>query len=150
MTPIARISSVCCGALSLAAISAATWPLEADDREHLFEIPRGTFARRMAGDPVEILPSEIQLVLGLNDILLLRNLDDVPQVFGPTLIMPGQSLRLPFDTASENQFVCSAHQSGQMTIIVKGGPSAHWSRLRFRTGGLLRTVSELIGKESAS
>ena len=54
----------------------------------------------MAGDKVEILPDEIRLTLGLNDVLLLRNLDDVPQVFGPTLIMPGQSFRLPFELAS--------------------------------------------------
>ena len=68
--------------------------------EALFEIPQGTWARRMAGDKVEILPAEIRLTLGLNDVLLLRNLDDVPQIFGPTLMMPGQSFRLPFEVAS--------------------------------------------------
>jgi hypothetical protein len=50
----------------------------------------------MAGDKVEILPPTITLTLGLNDVLLLRNADDVPQTFGPALIMPGQSFRLPF------------------------------------------------------
>ena len=72
----------------------------------------------MAGDKVEILPSTIRLTLGLNDVLLLRNLDDVPQVFGPTLMMPGQSFRLPFEQASELQFACTAHASGQMTVVV--------------------------------
>ena len=52
----------------------------------------------------------------LNDVLLLRNLDDVPQMFGPTIMMPGQSFRLPFEKAAEYQFVCTAHASGQMTI----------------------------------
>ena len=70
-------------------------------RDELFEIPKGTYARRMAGDKVEILPSRIRLTLGLNDVLLLRNLDDVPQVFGPTIMMPGQSFRLPFEKAAE-------------------------------------------------
>ena len=69
-------------------------------RDELFEIPKGTYARRMAGDKVEILPSQIRLTLGLNDVLLLRNLDDVPQVFGPTIMMPGQSFRLPFEKAA--------------------------------------------------
>jgi protein SCO1/2 len=36
---------------------------------------------REARDP----PSEIHLVLGVRDVLVLRNLDDVPQQFGPTI-----------------------------------------------------------------
>ena len=92
----------------LAAIACATWaalaPVHSDTRDELFEIPQGTWARRMAGNRVEILPSEIHLTLGVRDTLLLRNLDDVPQVFGPTLIMPGQSFRLPFELASDYQF----------------------------------------------
>ena len=66
----------------------------------------------MAGDPVEILPDRIRLTLGISDVLLLRNSDDVPQMFGPTLMMPGQSFRLPFDTAATYSFACTAHASG--------------------------------------
>jgi hypothetical protein len=101
-------------------------------RDELFEIPKGTFARRMAGDKVEILPSRIRLTLGLNDVLLLRNLDDVPQVFGPSIMMPGQSLSLPFEKASEYQFACTAHASGQMTIVVEPEPVMPWSKIRWR------------------
>lgn len=101
-------------------------------REEVFEIPRGTWARRMAGDPVEILPSEIRLTLGMKDVLLLRNLDDVPQTFGPALMMPGQSFRLPFEVASEYQFACTAHASGQMTVIVGPNPSTPWARIAWR------------------
>ena len=36
----------------------------------MFEIPQGTWARRMAGDKIEILPAEIRLTLGLRDILV--------------------------------------------------------------------------------
>lgn len=102
-------------------------------REEVFEIPQGTWARRMAGDPVEILPSEIRLTLGMKDVLLLRNLDDVPQTFGPALMMPGQSFRLPFEVASEYQFACTAHASGQMTVIVEPNPSTPWARIAWRT-----------------
>ena len=42
----------------------------------------------MSGDKVEILPDHIRLTLGLRDILVLRNHDDVPQIFGPTLSGP--------------------------------------------------------------
>ena len=133
---------VAAGALVAAA---ALTPVELDSREEVFEIPRGTFARRMAarrmgGDLVEILPSEIYLTLELRDVLLLRNLDEVPQIFGPTLIMPGQSFRLPFNEASENQFNCSAHASGQMTVIVDEAPTSPWTRLVWRTKKLARAV----------
>jgi hypothetical protein len=107
-------------------------PIQLSSREALFEIPKGTYARRMSGDPVDILPSQITLTLGVDDVLLLRNLDDVPQQFGPTIMMPGQSFRLPFEVASENQFDCSAHSSGQMTVIVEPQPVWPWQKIRWR------------------
>ena len=101
----------------------------------------------MAGDPIEILPDEIRLTLGLRNILLLKNSDDVPQMFGPTLMMPGQSFRLPFDRAAEYQFACTAHASGQMTIIVDPFPATPWARLRFR---LLELLKPQPGPEEAA
>ena len=111
---------------------AALVPVRFDSREEVFEIPKGTYARRMSGDKVEILPSEIRLTLGVRDVLLLRNLDDVPQVFGPTIMMPGQSFRLPFEVASTYTFACTAHASGQMTIVVQDEPNTPWRRLVWR------------------
>src|SRR5687767_7298288 len=75
-------------------------PIRVASREYLFEIPKGTWERRMKGDKVDILPSRIVLTLGVRDILLLRNSDTVPQIFGPVLIMPGQDFRLPFSEVS--------------------------------------------------
>ena len=116
------------GALAWAALA----PIELASRDELFEIPQGTWARRMAGEKVEILPATIRLTLGLNDVLLLRNADDVPQVFGPALVMPGQSFRLPFATASTYGFACSAHASGQLSVIVDPSPAPGWETLRWR------------------
>jgi hypothetical protein len=107
-------------------------PIKLPSREALFEIPHGTYARRMAGDLVDILPSSITLTLGLDDVLLLRNLDEVPQQFGPTIMMPGQSFRLPFEVASENRFDCTAHSSGQMIVIVEEKPVWPWQKIRWR------------------
>ena len=121
---------------SIAVLAALGWagfaPLHVASHDELFEIPKGTYARRMAGDKVEILPSHIRLTVGLNDVLLLRNLDEVPQVFGPTIMMPGQSFRLPFEKASSYQFACTAHASGQMTIVVEPEPVMPWSRIHWR------------------
>jgi hypothetical protein len=117
-------------------------PIEVPSREKLFEIPKGTYARRAAGNLVDILPSKITLTLGVDDVLLLRNLDDVPQVFGPTIMMPGQSFRLPFEVASENQFACTAHTSGQMTVRVEPEPVWPWQKIRWR----IRHFREKTGK----
>lgn len=107
-------------------------PIEVASHEQVFEIPKGTYARRRAGDLVEILPSTIRLTLGLNDVLLIRNQDDVPQTFGPTIMMPGQSFRLPFERAASYQFACTAHASGQLTIDVEPEPTTPWAKIRWR------------------
>lgn len=113
-------------------------PIFYDSREEVFEIPKGTWAQRMAGNDLTILPDHIYLALGVRDLLVLRNLDDVPQMFGPTLIMPGQSFTLPFELASEYQFVCTAHANGQMTVVVDPKPTPGWQRLVWRVKKLTR------------
>jgi hypothetical protein len=119
-----------------ASLGAAAWagltPVRAESREQRFEIPRGTWALRMAGDKLEILPNEIRLTLGVRDVLVLQNLDEVPQTFGPTLMMPGQSFRLPFAVASDYAFACTAHASGQMVVRVEPFPETPWARLVWR------------------
>ncbi len=135
------IVSVACASLSAVLIWAALAPLDTPtSREQVFEIPQGTWARRMAGDQVEILPNTIRLTLGMKDVLLLRNRDDVPQTFGPALMMPGQSFRLPFEVASDYQFACTAHASGQMTVIVEPNPHTPWGRIRWRARQLLESM----------
>lgn len=120
-------------------------PLPArESREQPFVIPEGTWQRRMSGDHVDILPQQIRLTLGINDVLLLVNRDTVPQTFGPALLMPGQSFRLPFEVASDYQFACTAHSSGQMTIIVDPFPASPWGRLRWR----VLKLAEAFGNKS--
>jgi hypothetical protein len=119
-----------------ATVWAALTPIRSGSRDVTFEIPKGTWARRMAGNKIEILPSRIRLTLGLKDILVLKNMDDVPQIFGPTLMMPGQSFRLPFAVASDYQFACTAHASGQMTVVVEPMPESAWARVRWRLRAL--------------
>lgn len=120
---------------------AALAPLAPANRDELFEIPKGTWARRMAGDQVEILPERIHLTLGAKDVLLLRNLDEVPQVFGPALIMPGQSFRLPFELASSYSFACTAHASGQLSVIVAPHPAPGWETLNWRLRAWIKQLS---------
>jgi hypothetical protein len=133
---MAVAAAVVLGAFSFAAFTPVTFA----SREETFEIPKGTWARRMAGNKVEILPSQVFLTLGIRDVLLLKNMDDVPQIFGPTLMMPGQSFRLPFEVASSYQFACTAHASGQMSVVVDEQPDTPWRRIVWRTRRIFRVV----------
>jgi hypothetical protein len=130
------------GALLLLALAAAAIvPPNATAREELFEIPPGTWSQRMAGRNVAILPDTIHLTLGTRDVLLLRNADEVPQTFGPVLIMPGQSFRLPFEKASTYRFACTAHSDGQMTIVVDPPLTPGWPTLQWRWRRLQRSIA---------
>ena len=111
---------------------AALAPIVPESREQLYQIPRGTSERRLAGEDLEILPHTIRLTLGQKDVLALKNNDRAPHIFGPTLIMPGQTFRLPFTTASTNSFMCTAHADGQLTVVVDPEPARGWQRLRWR------------------
>jgi hypothetical protein len=117
---------------------AALAPAGTASREELFEIPPGTSERRLAGEDLEILPQTIRL--GVNDVLALRNADDAPHIFGPTLIMPGQTFRLPFTQAATYSFMCTAHANGQLNVIIEPLPAAGWERLRWRWDDLTDAV----------
>ena len=67
-------SRIVAGAIFTALVLAAMWPVTFDSRGELFEIPKGTWARRMAGEKREILPSTIHLVVGMRDTLSLEEL----------------------------------------------------------------------------
>lgn len=127
--------------LALAGIAAGgvAWaglaPVGDESREEVHVIPKGTWARRSAGEKLDVVPDKIHMMLGIKDILVVRNADDVPQMFGPVLIMPGQSFRLPFGVATRYDFACTAHVSGQLTVFVEPKP-AWWKLLRLRAAAL--------------
>lgn len=140
-----RFVALCVVAALLSALAWAAFAPVAGPptREKAFIIPEGTWERRMAGEELDILPQRIRLILGVNDVLRLENRDTVPQTFGPALLMPGQTFRLPFDRASEYQFACTAHATGQMEVIVDPFPASPWARLRWR----LHQVVDRLGTQ---
>jgi hypothetical protein len=120
----------------LAVLATASWaalaPLSPMPRERVYVIPKGTGARQAAGQTVSPIPSRIRLLLGVQDVLVLRNEDDVPQGFGPIQLRPQQTYRVPFQVAATFDFACSAHADGQVAIVVEHAPAPGWARLRWR------------------
>jgi hypothetical protein len=123
------------GALALLGLAVGAWaalaPLPALPKERVIVIPRGTSA---IGPPP--FPSDIQLTLGLQDVLVLRNEDDRPQLVGGIEVGAGQSLSIPFYRVQDFQLACSAHPSGQLRISVVPPPERGPSRLWWRLGRL--------------
>jgi len=121
------------GALALLGLAVAAWaalaPLPALSKERVVVIPRGASA-----PGPQPFPSDIQLTLGLQDVLVLRNEDDRPQLVGGIEIGANQSLSIPFYRVQDFQLACSAHPSGQLRITVSAppdrGPRRLWWRLR--------------------
>ena len=133
--------------LAVIALGVPAWaafaPIHSDSREQIYEIPKGTWDRRQAGEKFDLIPSEIHLTLGVKDVLVMKNYDDVPQLFGPVLIMPGQSFQLPFRKAASYLFTCPLHTSGLLTVVVEPEPEPGWNRLLWRTTATARSSASL-------
>ena len=128
------------GVLILGGLAAASWlalapiaPRPAAERELLYVIPKGASARA-GGEGQSPLPSTVRLVLGVRDILVLRNDDTVPMQIGPLRLAPGQSYRLPFHQPGALQLACTFHQGIGFVLFVDPPPSPGWERLRWRLG----------------
>ena len=119
------------GALALLAVVSGGWaalaPLPVLPKERVIAIPKGVSA--LGPQP---FPSEIHLTLGLQDVLVLRNEDDRPQLVGGIEVAAGQDLSIPFYRVQDFQLACSAHPSGQLRISVTAQPDRGLARLWWR------------------
>ena len=79
-------------------------------------VPPGTGARVAAGEPVELLPSDLQLPVGTE--LVIENQDDETQEVGPFVVRAGETLRHRFATRGIYSGACTVHPDGQITITV--------------------------------
>lgn len=133
------------GALLLALLWGALAPLRTPSQERGFTFPApgraGTAGLVAARAPM--LPREIRLTLGVQDVLLLRNLDRQPHVFGPLQLLPGQEFRLPFEEAGTYDYACPDVAGGTLTVRVVRLPDPGWDRLRWRLQALVQTLRTL-------
>ena len=126
-----RIQLIGLGVVALLALAACGWaalaPLPNLPKERVIVIPRGANS-----ETPQAFPSNIHLTLGLQDVLVLRNEDDRPQLIGGIEVAAGQSLSIPFSRVQVFQLACSAHPSGQLRISVAARPAPGLARLWWR------------------
>jgi hypothetical protein len=87
-----------------------------------------------AGTPLTVLPSPVHLTLGIRDILVLTNDDEVIHQLGPVILGPRQTYRIPFRNPGRFQYACSLHAAGTLTLLIEPAPAAGLARLRWRLG----------------
>jgi hypothetical protein len=102
-----------------------------------FVIPPGTAARLKAGDPFSVLPSPIHLTVGVRDVLVITNDDDVVHQVGPIILGSRQTYRIPFRRPGQLKYNCSLHAAGTLTLVIDPPPAAGIERLRWRLGSLV-------------
>lgn len=129
--------------LALALLWAALAPLGYPTRERLLEFPRGAAVLRGSAAANNLVPGELRLTLGVRDVLLLRNRDLVPHVFGQVLVLPGHDFLLPFEQAGNFPFACDAAPHASVMVHVLPEPDPGWRRLRWRVQALFEAVREL-------
>ena len=87
-----------------------------------YVIPPGTNAQLANGEDVLDIPEEIVLTIGLHDILVIENQDNVVHTFGLFTILPQTTLTKRFTTPHVYQNVCTFHPNREMKVVVKPAP----------------------------
>lgn len=128
-----RLAPALAAAVALSILWAALAPLHLVSRERAIDIAAGNDA----------LPAAITLTLGVQDVLLLRNVDHVAQRFGPVLLAPGEQIRLPFEQAGVYPVAAGAWPDKTLTVTVVEWPAPGWERLGWRLAALSHAVRYL-------
>lgn len=144
LPPILRrtsLPSALIGILLLSLLWGALAPMRDPSHERSFTFPAPASAQVAARAPA--LPREIRLTLGVQDVLLLRNLDRRPHVVGPLQLRPGQEIRLPFEFEGTYAYACPDVAGGTLTVRVVRLPDPGLERLRWRLGALVHGLRNL-------
>ena len=130
--PLSALAGLCGLALVLGMLA----PLKGASHELLLAFPSTAQGQL-------VLPSEIRLTRGVQDVLLLRNEGRAPVVFGPLKIAPGRELRLPFGEAGDYLYACPPVLGKAVRVRVIDAPDPGWGRLAWRLDNLRRWVRYL-------
>lgn len=144
MSLVRRVQLALAAVLLAVLAWAALAPLRYPTRELGFDFPRTsspTASPTASPQPGRVrVPGQVWLTLGVRDVLLLRNHDGAPHVFGQVRVLPGREFRLPFEQAGEFPFACDLAPGARVLVRVLEQPDPGWARLRWR----LRTLFDAL------
>ena len=84
--------------------------------DYAFVIPVGAGEALDAGEPLEILPAELDVEVG--EVIEIVNEDDRGHPVGPWFVGARETLRQQFASPGEYIGVCTVHPSGQIVVTV--------------------------------
>jgi hypothetical protein len=84
--------------------------------DYAFVIPPGAGEALDRGEPLEILPPELEVHVG--QVLEIVNLDDRGHLVGPFFVGANETMRQRFASPGQYQGICTVHPSGEITLTV--------------------------------
>ena len=107
------------GLIGIVAFTVLSKVEETESREYRIVIPEGTGALIDVGADPDVIPEQIELRLGEQDILVIENKDIVGHRISDFWVGAGETLRQSFKTPAVYQGECTIHESAQIKIIVR-------------------------------
>ncbi len=89
---------------------------ETASADYQFVIPIGSGEAIDRGEPLAILPAELEVRVG--EVIEIINEDDRGHLVGPFFVGANETMRQQFASPGEYQGICSVHPSGQITLTV--------------------------------
>lgn len=87
--------------------------------ELVYVIPKGTITNIGLGAASSVLPNQVELTVGGQDTLVIKNEDLYPFDVGGVLLHPGQSYRQKFTRPGTYDLACSVHAADRIRVIVR-------------------------------
>jgi len=84
-----------------------------------YVIPAGAGEALDRGEPLEILPAELDVTVG--ETIRIVNDDDRGHNVGPFFVGAGETVTQRFSSPGEFVGVCTVHPSGQIVLVVSDG-----------------------------
>ena len=88
----------------------------AQPADYTYVIPVGAGEALDRGEPLEILPAELEVKQG--EIIEIRNDDDRGHTVGPFFVGGNETLRQQFTSPGEYIGICTVHPSGEIVLTV--------------------------------
>lgn len=103
-------------ALAVGACGSETAEEPSEPTAYRYVIPAGTGAAIEAGEPVEIIPSRMEIKVG--DTIEITNFDDRGHTVGPFYVGAAETVSQTFQSPAIYVAKCTIKPTGEITIVV--------------------------------